>query len=119
MRLYTLACLFFLTLLSCQQTTEEKTENKDEISIHTDFEAGSLGKVEQVSKTHWRCAVEGESDWDNRNRQASWYYFRLEGAKDQPLTIELTELVGEYNYKPGAHAITSETRPVISYDQST
>ncbi|WPP53694.1 M14-type cytosolic carboxypeptidase [Catalinimonas niigatensis] len=108
--------LFLLSLFvvnSCQQTPDHTSA----ISIHTDFEGGNLGEVEQVAENHWECAVAGESDWDNRNRQASWYYFRVEGAKDQELIIDLTKLLGEYNYKPGAHAITAETRPVISYNQ--
>ncbi|MEM9830373.1 MAG: M14-type cytosolic carboxypeptidase [Bacteroidota bacterium] len=93
--------------------------SQTQISFHTDFEGGSLGEVIQVGENHWRCAVAGESDWDNRNRQASWYYFRLDGAKGQSVVLELTNLLGEYNYQSGAHAITSETRPVISYNQST
>ena len=88
-----------------------------QVSFYTDFEGGNLGEITKVGEYHWRCAVAGESDSDNRNRQASWYYFSVEGVKNQPIAIELTELLGEYNYKPGAHAITSETRPVISYNQ--
>ena len=80
--------------------------------------AVTWGGVKQLSETHWECALAGESDADNRNRQASWYYFRIDGAKGQPLTIDLTELVGEYNYKYGSHPVTSETRPVISPDQT-
>ncbi len=88
------------------------------ISISTDFEGGNLGSIQQRSKNHWQCALPGERDADNRNRQASWYYFRIDGAKEQPLTIELTELVGEYNYQYGSHPVTAQTRPVISYDQA-
>lgn len=88
------------------------------VTFHADFEGGSLGEVTRVGESHWRCAVKGESDWDNRNRQASWYYFRMQGAKDQTITLELTKLLGEYNFKPGAHAIRAGTRPVISYDRT-
>ncbi|MGB3779614.1 MAG: M14-type cytosolic carboxypeptidase [Tunicatimonas sp.] len=88
------------------------------ISISTDFEGGNLGGIRQIDETHWECALAGESDADDRNRQASWYYFRIDGAKGTPLTIELTDLVGEYNYKYGSHPVTSETRPVISHDQT-
>ncbi len=88
-------------------------------NISTDFEGGRLGDLEEVAPRHWRCAVAGESDSQNRNRQASWYYFRVADAEGQSLTITLTDLVGEYNYKPGSHAITSQTRPVVSYDNKT
>jgi murein tripeptide amidase MpaA len=89
------------------------------VSIHTDFEAGSLGKVERLSETHFRCAVKGESDQDQRNRQANWYYFRVDGVAGREITIDLVDLVGEYDYRPGSHAVTEGTRPFYSYDRQT
>lgn len=89
------------------------------ITFHTDFESGSLGKVDKVSETHFRCAVKGEADQNGRNRQASWYYFRIDGAAGRELTIDLVDLTGEYNYHPGTHAVTKDTRPVYSYDGKT
>ena len=50
------------------------------IGVLTNFEGGSIGKVEQVSLMHLRCAVQGQSDQDHRNRQANWYYFELTNA---------------------------------------
>jgi hypothetical protein len=88
-------------------------------TIHANFEGGSLGRVEQVAPTHFRCAVRGEGDQDGRNRQANWYYFRLEGVAGRELTIDLVDLVGEYNYRPGTHAVTKDTHPVYSFDQKT
>jgi Cytosolic carboxypeptidase N-terminal domain/Zinc carboxypeptidase len=87
-------------------------------AIHTDFEGGSLGRIEQVSATHFRLAVKGESDQDGRNRQANWYYFRVDGASSQPLTLDIVNLPGEYNYQPNKGAITKDTPPVISYDDT-
>jgi hypothetical protein len=86
------------------------------ISISTQFEAGSASPVERVSETHFRVGVAGEADQDKRNRQASWYYFRIDGAKGRTVTIELTNLLGEYNYQSGVHAVTRNTRPVWSED---
>jgi hypothetical protein len=86
------------------------------ITFQTDFEGGSLGKAEPVGENHWRCPVVGESDQDKRNRQANWYYFRVDGAKGKSITLDLVNLVGEYNYKPGTHAVTRNTRPVVSSD---
>lgn len=85
-------------------------------SIHTDFEGGSTGKIEQVSPTHFRVAAKGESDQDGRNRQANWYYFRVDGASSAALTFDIVNLPGEYNYQPNRGAITKDTPPVISYD---
>ncbi len=81
------------------------------VTIHTNFEGGSLGRVEQVSETYFRCAVKGQADQEGRNRQANWYYFRLDGAGGRPVTMDLTELTGEYNYRP-ANAVTRDTYPV-------
>ena len=88
------------------------------VSIHADFEGGRLGEVTRGANNHWQCALRGESDAENRNRQASWYYFRVDGSQNQPLTVELTELVGEYNYRYGTIPVSAEIRPVISYDQN-
>ncbi len=89
------------------------------ISIQTNFEGGNLGKVERVTDTHFRCRVAGEADQDKRNRQANWYYFRIDNAAGREITIDLVDLVGEYDYRPGAHAVTRDTYPVYSYDRKT
>ncbi|MBI3856623.1 MAG: hypothetical protein HY293_13130 [Planctomycetes bacterium] len=81
-----------------------------------ELEGGSLGKIERLSATHFRCAVKGQADQDGRNRQASWYYFCLCGAKGREITITLTDLRGEYNYKPGGLCVRDDTPPVVSSD---
>jgi hypothetical protein len=86
------------------------------ISVFSNFEGGALGKVERVSETHFRCGVKGESDQDGRNRQANWYYFRVDGGKGQSLTIDLIDLPGEYNYRPNRGAVTGDTLPWHSED---
>src|SRR5438874_10356422 len=86
------------------------------IGVTTNFEGGNVGKVEQVSATHLRCAVQGQADQDGRNRQADWYYFKLENLPTQQVTIDLVNLGGEYNYKSPAYSVTKGTRPVHSYD---
>ncbi len=86
------------------------------ISVFSNFEGGALGKIERVSETHFRCGVKGESDQDGRNRQANWYYFRIDGAKGQALTIDLIDLPGEYNYRPNRGAVTGDTLPWYSED---
>src|ERR1700761_6457960 len=85
-------------------------------SIHTDFAGGSLGKVEKVSNDHYRLAAKGQVDQDGRNRQANWYYFRIDDAPLAPLTFDIVKLPGEYNYQPNQGAITKDTPPVISVD---
>jgi hypothetical protein len=89
------------------------------VTIHTDFEGGALGRIEQVSATHFRLGAKGEKDQDGRNRQANWYYFRVDGAGSAELTLDMVDLPGEYNYKPNQGAVTKDTPPVISYDRRT
>ncbi|HEY6987693.1 MAG TPA: M14-type cytosolic carboxypeptidase [Bryobacteraceae bacterium] len=84
-------------------------------TIHTKFEGGALGEIKKISNTHFRLAVKGESDQDHRNRQANWYYFRVD-EDSEPLTLDIVNLPGEYNYKPNRGAVTKDTPPVISYD---
>jgi hypothetical protein len=89
------------------------------ITVHTDFDGGSTGRVETVSPTHLRVAVKGESDQNKRNRQGSWYYFRVDGAGRKPLVIDMVDLAGEYNFRKNLGAITGDTPPLISYDRKT
>ncbi|BDC51825.1 hypothetical protein F183_A41400 [Bryobacterales bacterium F-183] len=88
-------------------------------TIHTDFEGGRMGRVEEVAKDHFRLHVIGQTDQAGRNRQASWYYFRADGARGRTLTFDLVDLAGEYNYQPNRGAITRDTPPYISFDQKS
>jgi len=90
------------------------------ITIATNFEGGSLGRVEKVTETHWRLGSKGEKDQDGRNRQANWYSFRADGVRaGQDLIFDIVDLPGEYNYKPNRGAITKDTPPVVSADGKT
>lgn len=88
----------------------------DLISVDWNFEGGSLARVERTGTTDLLCHVRGQVDQDGRNRQASWYYFRVDGAKGQTLTFTMVDLSGEYNYRPNAGAITLDTLPFYSSD---
>ena len=89
------------------------------ITIHWDFEGGSLAKAESAGPAHFRAHLAGQTDRDGRNRQANWYYFRIDGARGQDVVIDLVNLPGEYNYKPNRGAVTKDTVPVWSEDQRT
>jgi len=88
----------------------------ERIRVLADFEGGSVGTVGQVSPTHLRCAVKGQFDQDHRNRQADWYYFELTNLPREPVTLDLVDLAGEYNYAGPAYSVTADVRPVYSYD---
>ncbi len=89
------------------------------LTVTANFDGGNIGKVEVLSPTHIRCALTGQVDQDGRNRQANAYYFRVDGAKGQQITIDLVNLPGEYNYVPNQGAVTKDTVPVSSEDNRT
>jgi len=89
------------------------------ITFNTNFEGASLGKIEKLGETRFRCSVAGQYDERGRNRQATWYYFRMDRVRGRDLTLTLTDLVGEYNDRPGAVAMNADTIPVYSEDGGT
>ncbi len=86
-------------------------------TVTWNFEGGSAEKVERVNDTHFRVHVRGQTDQDGRNRQASWYYFRVDNVRPGvEYTFDMVGLPGEYNYQPNKGAIRGETVPVFSTD---
>lgn len=86
------------------------------IAIRWDFEGGSLAKVERIGADGFRCHMMGQVDQDGRNRQASWFYFRVDGALGKILTFTMVDLRGEYNYHPTMGAVNKKTLPFYSSD---
>ena len=86
------------------------------IRFNTHFEGGSLGTIEKTGEASFRLHVKGQQDERGRNRQANWYFFRMEGVKGREVSITLTDFVGEYNDKPGAVAMGPDILPVWSLD---
>ncbi len=89
------------------------------VQIRTDFEGGEAGVVTQLGEDLFECRLRGQSDQDGRNRQVSWYSFRLDHAKGRTVTVRFTDLRGEYNYKRGGIPIDGSAPPVISEDGET
>jgi hypothetical protein len=86
------------------------------IRFSTNFEGGSLGTIERLGETVFRCHVKGQQDEHGRNRQASWYYFRMDGVQDRDITLVFTDFVGEYNGRPGACPMGPDIVPATSDD---
>ena len=87
------------------------------IRFNTNFEGGSLGRIEPLGEAAFRCHVKGQQDEHGRNRQASWYYLPdRRRQSDRNLTITLTDFVGEYNGRPGACPMGPGILPVASDD---
>jgi hypothetical protein len=113
--------LLWLTALLATLAPAARAAEADspEITINTNFEGGSLGRVEKLSATTFRLHVAGQHDHRGRNRQASWYYFRLDHVKGRQLQLTLTDLVGEYNDRPGSVPAGPDILPVFSHDQQS
>lgn len=86
------------------------------VTVDARFESGSIGTVVFDGAGRVRCEVKGEVDQDGRNRQPSWFYFRLDGVRGRDLVIELTGFHGEYNYRRHDGSGHRHMRPVYSYD---
>lgn len=83
-----------------------------ELKVSADFSNGSVGPVSRVGPLHLRIGIKGQTDQDARNRQASWYSFRVSGVpKGAEVILDLVDLPGEYNYQKNRGAITKDTRP--------
>jgi hypothetical protein len=89
------------------------------VTFNTNFEGASLGKIEILGENAFRCYVQGQHDERGHNRQANWYYFRIDHAAGRELTLTLTDVVGEYNDKPGAVPMGPDIVPVFSDDGKT
>lgn len=89
------------------------------VTFNQAFEGASLGKIEKLDDTTFRLHVEGQHDERGRNRQTTWFYFRMDHVAGRELTLTFTDWVGEYNDKPGACPMGPTLRPVFSYDGET
>lgn len=89
------------------------------VTFNKAFEGASLGKIEKLGDTTFRLHVEGQYDERGRNRQTTWFYFRMDKVAGRELTLTFTDWVGEYNDKPGACPMGPTLRPVFSNDGET
>jgi hypothetical protein len=85
------------------------------VIFNTAFETGSIGVIEKLGDDEYRLNVRGQQDAFGRNRQATWFYFRMEDVADRALTIRLSSFRGEYNHRPSTPA-GAWMRPVFSVD---
>ena len=85
------------------------------VLFNTAFESGSIGLIEKLSEEEFRLHVRGQQDARGRNRQATWFYFRLDEVANRDLTIRLAGFRGEYNERPSTPA-GAWMRPWFSFD---
>lgn len=106
--------LGYFSLSSCLVLAEE---TRSPIRFNKNFPGGAIGTIEMVGDDDFRCRVEGQYNQFGRNRQPTWFYFRLDDVRDRTVTIRLTGLNGEYNNRP-TRSNWSRDCPVVSADNS-
>ncbi len=89
------------------------------VLFNTAFDSASIGLIEKVSETEFRLHIRGQQDSRGRNRQATWFYFRMDDVAGRELTIRLTSFKGEYNDRPANAPAGDWYRPVFSEDNRT
>jgi hypothetical protein len=109
----TLALLFSLTLATVRGADVAAAAKP--VLFNTAFESGSIGLIEKLSDDEYRLHVRGQQDARGRNRQATWFYFRMDDVGGRELTLRLAAFRGEYNERPSTPA-GPWMRPVFSID---
>lgn len=86
------------------------------ILFNTAFESASIGLIEKLGETEFRLHVRGQQDARGRNRQATWFLFRIDDVQGRALTLHLASFKGEYNDRPANSPAGDWFRPVFSED---
>ena len=108
--------LAWFTVAPAMLTQGAEPAARGAVRFNTAFEGAAMGDVEVVGETAFRVHVPGQQDARGRNRQATWFYFRMDNVRGRDLTITLTGfLPGEYNDRPASH-MNGEPKPVFSFD---
>jgi hypothetical protein len=108
--------LVVVAVLTASGGDEPAAAAPSPITFNLNFEGASLGSIEKLADGTFRCHVEGQHDERGRNRQASWYFFRMDNVKGREIVLTLTDFVGEYNDKPGTCPMGPDIVPVYSDD---
>ncbi|HSI33322.1 MAG: M14-type cytosolic carboxypeptidase [Phycisphaerae bacterium] len=108
-----------LALVLCIVSIPVLADDLPPLLFNKNFEGASIAKIEALGGDKYRCHVEGQYDARGRNRQTTWYSFRLDNAKGRTVTLVMTDFIGEYNDKPGAVPMKPGLLPVVSDDGKT
>ena len=113
-------CLIFVLLAAAWSAAlgAEMPPAAKPVLFNTAFESGSIGLIEKLGEDEYRLHVRGQQDARGRNRQATWFYFRMDDVAGRDLTVRLGSFRGEYNERPSTPA-GAWMRPVFSVDGET
>ncbi|MDO5580383.1 MAG: M14-type cytosolic carboxypeptidase [Planctomycetia bacterium] len=88
---------------------------EEPIRFNSNFPGGAIGRIDLVSENNYRLYVDGQYNQYGRNRQPTWFYFRIDGGKDRKITLALTNFDGEYNNRKAQQRLVRDC-PVCSTD---
>lgn len=88
---------------------------EDPIRFNTNFPGAAIGRIDHLNENHYRLHVDGQYNQYGRNRQPTWFYFRIDGGKDRQITLSLTNFDGEYNNRKAQQRLIRDC-PVCSTD---
>ncbi|HEU5077619.1 MAG TPA: M14-type cytosolic carboxypeptidase [Opitutaceae bacterium] len=88
------------------------------VQFNAAFECASLGKIDKLSENEFRIHMLGQQDSRGRNRQATWFFFRMDNVAGRELTLHFTDFVGEYNGAPSRAPVSASYRPWFSEDNT-
>lgn len=86
------------------------------VHFNTAFDSGSLGRIDRLGEDEFRLHVAGQQDSRGRNRQATWFYFRMDDVAGRVLTLRFCDFKGEYNDQPARAPVGASYRPWYSDD---
>jgi hypothetical protein len=93
---------------------------EEPVRFNSNFPGGSLGKIIALEEPDsFRCFIPGQYNEAGRNRQTSWFFFRIENIKERNVTLVMTDYIGEYNLRLGAVPMKASIQPVYSEDGET
>ncbi|HVU23035.1 MAG TPA: M14-type cytosolic carboxypeptidase [Opitutus sp.] len=110
-----LGMLAFLALRVA--TAAAEAPERPPVHFNWAFESGSIGRIDKLGENEFRLHVVGQQDARGRNRQATWFYFRMEHVAGRTLTLHFTDFRGEYNDVPSTRSPVGRSyRPWFSED---
>lgn len=115
---YAVSCLAFVATAAVMAaaTPAAPAPAARPVLFNTAFESAALGKIEMLGETEFRLHIKGQQDARGRNRQATWYAFRMDDVGGREVTLRITAWKGEYNDRPAKAPTGAWYRPVFSED---
>jgi len=87
-----------------------------QLAVESDFDRGSIGELKEIRPGFLKGTTRHCKKQDGIGDQRYWFYFKLNGVENRPVTVHLDDLVGVYRGLPH-HVYTARTLPVYSYDR--